>query len=621
MNISVVNTHTQTVGLKVVDIKNVLEAIKTGGKQKEQIGKIRKLVLENADKKTIKDEKAKLPAILFNGTFSERRNEKLIEGSGLMILDFDQEHGDAPDVLALQPYLYAMFKSPSGNGYKVIIKIPKVKDDAEYKAFFYAVQKAVPQIDPSGKDVARLCYFSYDDEIIIRNWDEVKEWKEKVESFQKEEMRFGAKRHTLHSNWKHVNTAMDMISSSMVGERHATMLKAGRLIGGYVAGGELDESEAKAIMHTHIQHHSPDDFQDHIRAFNDAVEHGKGAPLTKKEIKEITEEIDRLGTIHITLDEAESEMDFRFENGLPKGYKLGWGELDKHYTLLLGSTTYVYSSAYSGKSQLLNESLVNLARFYDMRHAIFSPETGSAADVYIELAQIYLKKDWKKGVVSELEKEEAKYFLRNHFIVIDGDFFDKELSVKDVCDYVTMLERKYNQRIHTLTLDPWNELKHNYESRQDLKLEDELKFIRKNAKNNERHIFVVTHVRDQEGQYDREGGFTYYHLPTFRDVAGGQTWSRKGMMMMAVWRPVVVKKGNDNGEVIVGGKTIKTNQLIVQIQKAKPKGYGSPGEINLYYQAGNHSYKDEQGNYARHPEQQFAEVQDALISNNEETPF
>lgn len=616
MNISIVNDHTQTERLMTTDISVVFDAIKTGGKQKELITQIRKLVTDGAEKNVIKVEKAKLPAIMFGGTFSERRKEKLINSSGLMVLDFDLDKGDAPDVSVLSPFIYAMFRSPSGNGWKVLIRIPEVADDAEYKNYFYAIQKKVPQVDPSGKDISRLCYFSYDEEILVMDFDKVKVWEEKIESFQKEEVRFGSKRHTLHTNWQHINTARDMIINSMVGSRHGTMLRAGRLIGGYIAGKELDESEAKQIIHSVIQQHSPDDYQDHIRAFNDAVEHGKREPLTKKELKDISEEVEKLGTIHIEMDECEDEMDYRFENGLPKGYKLGWSELDQYYTMLLGSTTYVYSSAYSGKSQFLNEALVNLSKFYGMRHAIFSPETGNAAEVYIELAQIYLRKDWKKGVITDLEKEEAKQFLRTHFVVIDGDFFDKELSIKDVCDYVSMLEYKYNKRIHTLTIDPWNELKHKYSSRQDLELEDELRFVRKNAKNNERHIFIVTHVRDQDGQYDREGGFTYYTLPTFRDVSGGQTWSKKGMMMIAVWRPVVVKKGNESNEFIVAGKTIKINQSIIQVQKAKPKGYGGTGEVNLYYQASNHSYKDDQGNWATHPDHYFTPIQNDLIDTN-----
>lgn len=617
MKVSVVSNHTQTKNLVAADVEEIFKAIGTGGKQTEQILKIRKMVSDKVGEDLVKKEKAKLPAILFNGTFSERNNEGLIESSGLMILDFDN---DVPNMEKFKDFIYAMFKSPSGTGVKILFRIPIVKSDAEYKTYFYAVQKQIPQIDPSGKDIARLCYFSLDEEIYVQTFENVKVWTEKIESVVPLQEPVKGKK-TLHTNWQHVNTAMQMISNSMVGNRHETMLRAGRLLGGYISGGDVDESESKTIIQNHIQLHSPDDYQDHIRAFNDAIENGKKSPLTKKELKEIIDEVEKLGTIHLTLEDVRDEMDFRFENGLEKGYKTGWVDLDKHYTILLGSTTYLYSSPFAGKSQVLNEVLVNLSRFYGMRHALFSPETGNAAEIFQELAQIYHRKDFKKGIMSDLEKEEAYEFLKKYFIVLDGDFFDKELTIQDVCDYVSLLERKYDLKIHTLTIDPYNELKHHYGSRQDLELETELKYVRRSAKNNERHIFIVTHVRDQDGQYDKEGGFTYYHLPTFRDVAGGQTWSRKGMMMMAVWRPVVIKRDNDSDEVIVNGKTIKANQTIIQVQKAKPKGYGSIGEVNLYYQWKEHSFKDDRGNYAIHPDKQFEVIQNKLIPETNEEPY
>ncbi len=74
--------------------------------------------------------------------------------------------------------------------------------------------------------------------------------------------------------------------------------------------------------------------------------------------------------------------------------------------------------------------------------------------------------------------------------------------------------------------------------------------------------------------------------------------------------------------MIVGGRTIKTNQLIIQVQKTKPKGYGIPGEIDLFYDIEHHTYRDKLGNPAIHPDTHFIAVQDTLISEStDETPF
>lgn len=620
MQVSVVSSHNQKKGLKCVDIEKVFEAIKTGGKQREQIEYIRKLVSQGVNGAVLRDEKAKLPAVLFNGVFAERNNAGLQQASGLMILDWDEI---SDDLYKIQDYVYAVFKSPTAKGFKALIRIPVVKSDAEYKTYFAAIQKLVPSIDPSGKDIARLCYFSFDDAIAIHEWDKVKVWTERIIPKPFDQPKFHNSQKNSKTDPTLIAKAMRMISNSILGTRHETALKAGRLIGGYVAGKQVDEFEAKDIMETHIMKHSPDDYIDHYKAFLDGIENGKKQPLTKKELKEIDEE-DKLGTIHISLDEVEEKMDYFFHNGMPKGYKLGWKDLDENYTLVLGSTTYLYSSPYSGKSQFWNESLINLSKFYGMRHAIFSPETGEAYEIYTELCRIYAKKNYSHYAMTDIEREEAKDFIKRHFIVIDGDYFEKDLTIQDICDYTTMLETKLNQKIHTLTIDPYNELKHDYGNARDIHLEEELKFIRRNAKNNERHICIVTHVRDQEGHYvkDPEGGYTFYVMPTFRDIAGGQAWSRKGMMMLAVWRPIVVKKGMNKDTVFVGEREYKTNQLVVQVQKAKPKMYGQTGEVNLYYDKTKHSYYDDAGEFARHPEEQmFAKVEEKLVEEKENYPF
>lgn len=232
MKVSVVKNHTQTTGLIQVEICDIFKSIKTGGKQLDLILELRRLTDAKAVDAELKKQKAKLAAIMFGGEFRERNNAGLIKASGLMILDFDESD---VDLAVIQQYIYAIFKSPSGRGWKVLIRIPEVKSDAEYKTYFFAVQKTVPQIDPSGKDIARLCYFSFDDDLKVFNWDEVKVWTEKIVSATVNENNF--KKKVTHTDVKHLTVAMAMITNSMVGNRHNTMLRAGRLIGGYVAAG------------------------------------------------------------------------------------------------------------------------------------------------------------------------------------------------------------------------------------------------------------------------------------------------------------------------------------------------------------------------------------------------
>src|SRR5262249_1580556 len=116
-------------------------------------------------------EKKKLPGVLWSGTFSRRANHALIAHSGLLCGDLDSLNGDFPAVradLLTSPHLVALFKSPSGAGLKAIFRVPANAE--KHLASFRAVERHVRertgvQIDESGKDMARLCFLSYDPDL------------------------------------------------------------------------------------------------------------------------------------------------------------------------------------------------------------------------------------------------------------------------------------------------------------------------------------------------------------------------------------------------------------------------------------------------------------------------
>ena len=112
-----------------------------------------------------------------NGTFTYRKADHLVSASGMMVIDFDNL---APDKLAellrLLPHdrryeTELMFTSPRGNGIKWFIACGErgekefgrhFDDISDYIAFEYGVRP-----DPSGKDIARCCYLSWDPDCYI----------------------------------------------------------------------------------------------------------------------------------------------------------------------------------------------------------------------------------------------------------------------------------------------------------------------------------------------------------------------------------------------------------------------------------------------------------------------
>jgi hypothetical protein len=152
-------------------IQTILEEIKIG-KYKPGIIYLRKSLAEN---KTDAYNKAKksLPAFTPSGKFiGGRKLEFLADYSSCIILDIDKlsaaDLQNAKHLANQSEFTFASFISPSGNGLKILVKINS--DKANHKDAFLLVQAHYEailklEIDKSGKDVTRLCFYSYDENL------------------------------------------------------------------------------------------------------------------------------------------------------------------------------------------------------------------------------------------------------------------------------------------------------------------------------------------------------------------------------------------------------------------------------------------------------------------------
>jgi hypothetical protein len=161
---------------EVVEHKSIpviLDEIRTG-KYKPGIIYLRKSLSENKTEAYNKAKKS-LPAFTPSGKFiGGRKLEFLADYSSCIILDIDKltasELQNAKNLAAQSEFTYACFISPSGNGLKILIKIDTPK--TEHKETFLKVQAHYEsilklEIDKSGKDVTRLCFYSWDENLYL----------------------------------------------------------------------------------------------------------------------------------------------------------------------------------------------------------------------------------------------------------------------------------------------------------------------------------------------------------------------------------------------------------------------------------------------------------------------
>jgi flagellar biosynthesis GTPase FlhF len=154
-------------------LSTILDEIKTG-KYKHAIIYLRKSLSEKKQEAYDKAKKS-LPAFTPSAKFvGGRKLEFLAEYSNCIILDIDKlsvaDLQNASHLANQSEFTFASFISPSGNGLKILVKIDTPK--TEHKETFLKVQAHYEsilklEIDKSGKDITRLCFYSFDENLYL----------------------------------------------------------------------------------------------------------------------------------------------------------------------------------------------------------------------------------------------------------------------------------------------------------------------------------------------------------------------------------------------------------------------------------------------------------------------
>lgn len=293
-----------------------------------------------------------------------------------------------------------------------------------------------------------------------------------------------------------------------------------------------------------------------------------------------------------TADELRDSLGTLRREGIKKGAWTGFSSLFDKYSVKEGSTTYIYAGAHQGKSQFGFELMMNLAEFSGWKWAIYSPETGSPTEVFAELLWVYLRKPFlinNKVTATDEETDRAIEFINQHFFIIDSGL--RDLSIEGFYTAVEQVEDDYDIKINGCFVDPFTEIKTDVTNgvRDDIAIGQILTKVRKHSSDKNYHTIVTVHTKHQQAKY--KNGVPYVDKPTMNDIAGGMQWSRKGMMVINVWRcPFGLEDAN--------GIPYEPNQVEITVVKAKPKIVGKLGSVTLYYdKLSNRYYEiDEKGN-------------------------
>ena len=608
MNITSYQSVTIPQGARI-SIEDVIRLIRSDPDQKvtDTITKIRSCNPE-AEKGKIDELKKLLPGFSFGGLFPVRGNNKFIEASGLMTLDFD---GPEPAPKELDKYAFLRFKSPqAGVREKIIVRIPIVKDAAEYRAYYMGMADYIfdltkpkgiasmtseqkekfrktfkPILDMNGKDISRFCFRSLDPDALY-NPDSIL-WDTKQETKVKDPKTNQFKEQAATSNHRIIRRVTDMILKGSKGNRHDTCRDAGFVAGGYIAGGDLNEQEMELMARgpiAEINDAEEAGFKDDYRAFLWGMQTGKQYPLNDVHVKNIQEKINRVVPDFIEDQKDEvilDEIDRIRKEGYSRGVSTGWDELDQYYSILPGTSTVVYAAPHVGKTIFVFNMMINIALKEKWKGIIFSPETGSTADIYLILIEMVMGKDARAAGDEEYKK--AKAWVLDNFYVLNPD---KDRFIPSVEDLLSMAEKiiAEDKKVKMLFIDTIGDTNVDFaDERTDKSYIKMMIGLRQWFVNYKTHVFLSSHIISAKpAGVDADNGHQIFSIPHESQIKGGQALSQKGFSIIALYQYYPATQEPDPTKEFIYKKTsYYRNSMYAIVQKVKPHYVGRRGSVHL----------------------------------------
>lgn len=240
------------------------------------------------------------------------------------------------------------------------------------------------------------------------------------------------------------------------------------------------------------------------------------------------------------------------ENGI-KNYSINLGDSDNYFNLAFGEWTVVTGIPNSGKSDFIDQVLVNLTTKYNFRTAMFSPESYPYEG---HIKRIADKLNGKACNSDDLNN--TKDFIEEHFYWVKIDL--ENLTLKGILDAFRQLV--FQKGVNVLVIDPWNMLDHSAQ-RDFTYIGKLLSEITQFCQQTNTHLFLVAHPRKIES----DNGV--FKKPNLYDISGSADFYNKAYNGLVCFRSV-------------GQKTQYGSDMVtIYVEKIKRKENGQLGQFDL----------------------------------------
>lgn len=294
------------------------------------------------------------------------------------------------------------------------------------------------------------------------------------------------------------------------------------------------------------------------------------------EFKDVNEQLCKLGHVDVTdakpypiaglfgIDNHWQDFLNLLENGFPKGWQPR-GDLGLHVSFHPGYTTIVTGIPGHGKSEFLDQILLQLSLDYDLRGAYFTPENWPTELHILKLVEKLIGHSAFGAPVRELEI--SKKFLTDRIVWV---YPEENYSLDTILEKMRMAVLKFG--IKWFVIDPWNKLEHLEDGSSETKYVSKcLDKISNFNKKNGTHAFVVAHPTKMRFNYENN----CYEIPGLYDISGSANFYNKADIGLVAYKEP--------------DEQYKTRIII---QKVKFKFWGKIGEIKYAWDKDNGRYSE-----------------------------
>jgi twinkle protein len=253
------------------------------------------------------------------------------------------------------------------------------------------------------------------------------------------------------------------------------------------------------------------------------------------------------------------------KNGFPQGWKPR-GTLAKHLSFHPGYKTIITGIPGHGKSEVLDQILLQLCIDYNLRGGFFTPENWPSELHLIKLVEKVVGKNAWKCTAMELDR--AKKFLTDRIFWV---YPEEGYTLDSILGKMRQAVLKFG--INWYVIDPWNKIEHQYSESETKYISESLDKIANFNQKNGTHSFIVAHPTKMKFNHDKG----CYEMPGLYDISGSANFYNKADIGITIYKDPDVQFQN-----------------LIAIQKVKFKFWGEIGQLAMRWNQENGRY-DEYG--------------------------